>query len=212
MSSSKYESTGQLESSGRWHIVAFVTIAACCSLFCSACRVGDLSAFALQANTAWPIEGKIVDSIPAVDVFAKNAMTLESGGSVAFRSRTLTDGVLSMQLSMKAGNTVVLHTRTTPYSDSVQHDPGVSITIRHDAVLVEPIIPRVQVPVSIRPDEPFIVEIVNDGHWIDVTVACKHIGRFSTIRPSTEWVILSSTNQASCTVVDPTFSELFTQE
>jgi hypothetical protein len=181
-------------------------------IICQSCRVGNLRTFSLQQNTLWPIEGRIVRGIDSVDVFAKNAIRVESGGVIAFRSNEFTDGRLDMQLTMKPGNSVTLQTRTTPYSDTIQSDPGVSIVIRNNTVTVEPVIPRVSVPVTITPDVPFIVEIVNDGHWIDVTVACTHIGRFSTIRPSTEWLILRSNDQAHCTLVDPTYHALFVEE
>lgn len=117
-----------------------------------------------------------------------------------------------MQLTLQAGNSVTLQTRTTPYSDSLLHDPGVSVTIRNGVVTVEPIVPRMAVPVNVQPDVPFVVEIENDGHWIDITVACTHIGRFATGRPSTEWIILRSNDQASCTLVDPTFRPLYSEE
>jgi len=188
-------------------LYVLLIVFACCS-----CRFGDLSVFSLQPNTAFPIEGKIIDSIDAVDVYAKNAFTLASGGGVALRSKVLTDGVISMQLALKAGNSVTLQTRTTPHSDSVLSDPGISITIRNGSVTVSPFVPLVSVPVVVQPDVPFIVEIENDGHWIDITVACRHIGRFSTMRPATEWIILRSNGLASCTVVDPVFRLLYTEE
>ena len=178
----------------------------------SACRVGDLSTFSMQPNTGWPIEGKIVDNIDAVDVYADNALRVASGGAVAFRNRKLTDGVLSMQLTLQAGNSITLYTRTTPHSDSLLQDPGISVAIRNGVVTVSPITPRVSVPVTIQPDVPFVVEIKNDGPWMDITVACTHIGRFATERPSTEWVILRSSDQASFTMVDPTFRPLYSEE
>lgn len=178
----------------------------------SACRIGDLSTFSMQPNTGWPIEGKIVDNINAVDVYADNAMKVASGGAVAFRNRELTDGRLSMQLALQAGNSVTLQTRTTPHSDSLLQDPGIAITIRNGVVSVSPFTPQVSVPVTIQPDVPFVVEIANDGPWIDITVACTHIGRFATTRPSTEWVILRSNDQAGLTMVDPTFRPLYSEE
>lgn len=178
----------------------------------SACRVGDLSAFSMQPNTGWPIEGKIVDNVNAVDVYANNAMRVASGGAVAFRTRELTDGRLSMQLALQAGNSATLQTRTTPHSDSLLQDPGISITIRKGVVTVSPFSPLVSVPVNVQPDVPFIVEIVNDGRWVDVTVACTHIGRFASDRPSTEWVILRSNDQAGFTMVDPTFRPLYGEQ
>lgn len=187
-------------------------IVICIALALGGCRIGDLSTFALQNNSGWPIEGKIVDSIPAVNVYADNALTVASGGGVAMRTRNLTDGVFSMQLTLKAGNSLTVQTRTTPYSDSVQQEPGITIHIRSNAVTVEPVSPRVSVPVDIKTDEPFIVQIVDDGHWIDVTVACIHVGRFPTSQPTTQWMILRSKDLASCTIVDPTFRPLFTQE
>ena len=178
----------------------------------NACRVGDLSAFSMQPNTGCPIEGKIVDNIDAVHVYAPNAMRVASGGAVAFRNRELTDGVLSMQLTLQAGNSVTLQTRTTPHSDSLLQDPGISATIRNGVVTVSPLTPPVAVPVNIQPDVPFVVEIKNDGRWMDITVACTHIGRFATKRPTTEWVILRSSDQASFTLVDPTFRPLYSEE
>lgn len=194
------------------HFLIIVTMLGGVALLLGACRVGDLSAFSLQPNTGWPIEGKIVDSINAVNVYADNAMTVASGGGVAFRTRRLTDGVLNMQLTLQPGNSVTLQTRTTPHSDSLLRDPGVSVTIRNSAVVVEPFLPRVSVPVNVQPDVPFVVEIKNDGRWVDITVACTHIGRFAAAKPSTEWVIVRSNDRAAFTLVDPTFRPLYSDE
>lgn len=207
---SRRRSTAHSKNVSHFAAVSLLMIAVVLGL--NACRIGDLSSFSMQPNTSWPIEGKIVDNINAVDVYADNAMRVASGGGVALRNRELTDGVLSMQLTLQAGNSVTLHTRTTPHSDSLLLDPGVTITIRNSIVTVGPIAPRVAVPVTIQPDVPFVVEIKNDGRWMDITVACTHIGRFASERPSTEWVILRSSDLASFTLVDPTFRPLYAEE
>jgi len=187
--------------------MALVTV-----LAVSGCRTGDLSTFDLQRNTSWPIEGKILDSIDAVDVYADNALTVASGSGVAFRTKEITDGLVSMQFTMLPGNSITVHSRTTPHSDTVLQDPGISVTIRNNVVTVSPFTPSVSVPVNIQPNVPFIVEIENDGRWIDINVACTHIGRFETSRPSTQWVIVRSNDRASFTLVDPKFHPPFTEE
>ncbi|MCX6141220.1 MAG: hypothetical protein NTX15_10410, partial [Candidatus Kapabacteria bacterium] len=64
-------------------------------------------------------------------------------------------------------------------------------------------------PTPLPDKKPFLVELVNDGQWTRVVVACVTVGRFSNVAPSTQWIIASLPAGGSALIADPYFEPLY---
>lgn len=161
--------------------------------------------FGLHRNSGWPVEGWIQGDYRNVDASEDHILKLGSSARASIRVKKLTDGVFYSDLLLGPGSQVTFRTRTTPYDRDAGRDDGITITIGPDRTSVTSNGTMKTVATPIPSDTLARLEIVNDGQWTDVTVACVHVGRFPSKHPSTEWILVDTDATSHCTLVNPRF-------
>ncbi len=164
----------------------------------------------MKEYSGWPVQTRILSDRHSVERSAENAVGIRSDAKIAMRCPRLTDGVFSTEVKLRAGTTLRLQTRTTPYDDSTALRKGMIIDISdgQTTVILNGVTTRIATPIPTS--APFVVEIVNDGQWTRVMVACVDVGRFETTGRSTEWIIASLPAGGSALLGDPDFQPLYT--
>ncbi len=165
----------------------------------------DAHRFGLHRNSGWPIEGLIHGDYRNVDASEDHILKLGPSAKASIRVKKLTDGVFYSDFLLGPGSQVTFRTRTTPYDRGAGHDDGIVITIGSDRTSVMNNGTMRTVATPIPGDTLARLEIVNDGRWTDVTVACVHVGRFPSMHPSTEWILVDTDATSHCTLVNPRF-------
>lgn len=184
-----------------------VAIIVLMSLVATSCTYFE---FTMKEYTGWPIQTKILRERHSVQRTTENAIQLSNGARIGMRCKTITEGVFSTEIRLNQGSTLRLQTHTTPYDDSIASIRGMIIEIGNDqtTVVCNGVTSRIDTPL---PDHrPFVVEIISDGRWTILSVACTEVGRFATNSPSTQWIIASLVSGGSALIADPSFQPLYT--
>jgi len=165
----------------------------------------------MKEQSGWPIQTKILRDRHDVTRTADNAIQLTDGAHIGMRCKTITEGLFSTEIRLKQGTTLRLQTHTTPYDDSLASARGMIVEIGNDqtTVVCNGATSRTETPL---PNSiPFVVEIVSDGRWTLLTVACTEVGRFETNSPSTQWILVSLVSGGSALIGDPSFEPLYSK-
>lgn len=164
----------------------------------------------MKENSGWPIQTRILYDRHSVERSAENAVGIKNEARIAMRCLRLTDGLFSTEVRLRPGSTLRLQSRTTPYDDSTAQKKGLIIDISdgQTSVTVNGIATSTATPLPQK--SPFVVEIMNDGQWTRVVVACIEVGRFQPFGPATEWIIASLPSGGSALIADPVFEPLYT--
>lgn len=163
----------------------------------------------MKEYSGWPVQTRILSDRHGVERSAENAVGIKNEARIAMRCPRVTDGIFSTEVRLRQGSTLRLQTRTTPYDDSTAQQKGMIIDISdgQTTVTVNGTTTRTATPLPQK--APFVVEVVNDGRWTVVTVACVEVGRFEPSSRSTEWIIASLPAGGSALIADPTFAPLY---
>ncbi|HLP27790.1 MAG TPA: hypothetical protein VK147_04055 [Candidatus Didemnitutus sp.] len=174
--------------------------------FLSSCSYWE---FTMKEYSGWPVQTRILYDRHNVDRTAENALVISNDARIAMRCSRITDGIFSAEVQIRMGSTLRLQTRTTPYDDSTAQHKGMIIDINNTqtSVTINGRVTHTQTPLPTK--APAVVEIVNDGRWTRVTVACREVGRFESTARSTEWIIASLPSGGSALIADPTFEPLY---
>lgn len=168
------------------------------------------SQFTINEWTGWPVDTRILCGTEKILRPHRNSLVLTDSTRVGLRCQKLTDGVFTAELRFIEGSRVTLQTRTTPYDDSLNADPGVVIDIDGSVTTVSTPSETRIVNTPLRSGAPFRIEIINHGNWLDIKVGCTQIERLDVKRPSTEWLIASVQDGSRVLLADPTFLPLYT--
>lgn len=165
--------------------------------------------FTMKEQSGWPIQTKILRDRHNVTRTAENAIQLTDEARVGMRCKAITEGVFSTEVHLKQGATLQLQTHTTPYDDSTAFAKGMIIQIGNDqtTVVCNGVTSHTETPLPNK--KPFVVEIVSDGNWTLLTVACTEVGRFQTNSASTQWIIASLVSGGSALIGDPSFEPFY---
>lgn len=169
---------------------------------------GDPAWFKLQENALYPVEGRILRDRHAVTVVRPNIVKTQDTSTLAIRTPGLTDGIFSTEISLTAGGSVTVLTRTTPYNAAFRADSGIRIVITNDRTVVYAPDGGIYVGNEGAVSKAKELRIVNDGAWCDVVMGCTHVVRLRTTLPSTEWIVAASVEHSAFALRDPTFTPL----
>jgi hypothetical protein len=185
-------------------------MAAACAVSLASCTLSDPYRFDMHAYSGWPIDGRIEGDYHRVDQPAPNVLDVNDGATVAMRVPTLTDGAFSVETTMRDGAHATFYIRTTPYDRTNRRNEGIVLTVTPEqTTLTMETGASVRMPTPFDRGRPSVVEIVNDGRFVDVTVACTRVARLPTSLPSTEWIIVAPSAGASVELIDPRFRPLY---
>lgn len=138
----------------------------------------------------------------------RNAVSVAPGGIAGIRVLDRTDGTADAEFVLPSGGNCTLYLGTTPHRLRSAADSGhvlrigeLESTLHMDNGMVH------RIEAGIPRAKPTIVEIVNDGQWMVVSVGCATPLRVKMQRPSTEWIIVSAEN--GCNINDPSLTVLY---
>lgn len=187
-------------------LILSVTVAA----VLSSCTIGDPYGLTMMPTPYGTVVGQLQGDRHRVEQVALNAVVLDSGARLGLRIAKVTDGTFNTEVRLRDSAELTLHLRTTPHALSSDHQSGVRLrmSLTHAEVVNDE--GRVQrYDLELDTAKPVVVNIVNDGRHMNITLGCTDLGSITTNLPSTEWVVLEPSGRGRVELVDPTFIPLY---
>lgn len=161
--------------------------------------------FVIYDDAPSPTHGAMLANRNNIERTAVNAFQLTGPSKIGFRSPAKTDLLFSTEIIRSTSDPITIQVRTTPYDDSLLARPGLVVTIAGDSTRIvngsDSSVFHTPLPVN----KPFLVELRNDGAWIELGIGHTVFGHQRCRLPNTEWVLIGLPSTGSILVGDPQF-------
>ena len=176
----------------------------------SACTIGDPYGLMMMPTPYGNVVGHIHGDRHRVEQVALNAVTLDSGARLGLRVAKITDGTFNSEVRLRDSAELTVHMRTTPHALLAERQAGLVLrmSLTH-AELVREDGQTQRYDLDLDTARPVIVNIVNDGRHMNITLGCTNLEAVPTSLPSTEWVVVEPSRRGRVELIDPTFIPLY---